>query len=503
MSSENNLAMGGELSVLSGDIGQTIASRFFEICGWVVGEHIQYECNIERHKNKKGNPKSNHDLDAIYQYPSDFNHDKNNTVCISVKHNIDRYDSSRKGVLNQAIKDLSQCLECGRISGNLNRLSIEARGRKTSYIGVLMMINSDQDSISYNLIEKQFASIKIPRLEKFKQIYIIDNNRASFIYSAIQHSKLNRSDAKLKFLYHHTGLNQNPDRLAYSGTVMQVEQLGNSILPIIMESESKTSLFLFVNEMYTLDSLKRILWLAIKLGGGFVEIRIYFKKFKYATSQLEIASVKNEFKDQDTLSRTTIHNLDILNFAALVEDGVDEKKQTKVPERTTEKPANIDNRAENDSTIDKILPYGTMIKPLLSSSQLSYSDLRNFLTRKGIICKASEKQDTIPIFASIIWQPSDIDELRLLLTEKEDKPKNITYTTTWQLEASTSLREAFLEIQDYVPELPLASNCTVINEPKFIPISRSRIELELEIERVNKTKDLLTGTYFSIRKTHR
>lgn len=72
---------------------------------------------------------------------------------------------------------------------------------------------------------------------------------------------------------------------------------------------------------------------------------------------------------------------------------------------------------------DTLLPVGERLKPLLSKSCISESDMKNILAERGVYIGDSDKKSSIPILTLSILSPREFEKLQELQKTKEDSPK--------------------------------------------------------------------------------
>lgn len=78
----------------------------------------------------------------------------------------------------------------------------------------------------------------------------------------------------------------------------------------------------------------------------------------------------------------------------------------------------------NDTiNIDTLLPVGERLKPLLSKSCISESDMKNLLAERGVYIGNSDKKLSIPILTLSILSPREFEKLQELQKTKEDSLK--------------------------------------------------------------------------------
>jgi hypothetical protein len=375
------------------------------------------------------------------------------------------------------------------MNSDLKEKYLVSTTRRRRFFGLLVFLSSSEDEQTKDLIHEQYEDIVTPRND-FEAIYILDNYKASFLVSAYRTAKQYRPDAKLKYLFHHTGSNQDPEQLYLTDTLLPIELMNSSLIPIVLESAEKTSVLIFCNNKFEAETLKRLIWLSHKLSGLANEIVIYLPDFDITRNETTEKTIKQSFKDYDVLNKITVRRYYYHSFLNLKEDNPIGNVITIPPkEKSFEYKASIN---KTDDTIDKILPFGEMLKPLLSSSQLGDSDLKKFLLRKGILIKDSDKDVTIPVFANMLLSPLEINELKEMLLEKEDRLKSISRHASWVGKAS-DLQEAITQINQRLTSIKPEANCKLIESNDFMAKRENYYELDVKLERTSATKDLITG----------
>lgn len=476
--------MAGELSVKSGEDGQKMTTDLLKLTGWTLSEHIQYKCVMQDKHDC-----NTHNIDGLFQYESPLNHLFNDVILISAKHYRDGYGSNRKKRLNDAIKDLAESLECCPINADLKEKYLGTTTRRKRFFGLLVFLSSNEEELTKDLIQELQEDIVTPRNE-FEAIYILDNFKVSFLVSAYRTAKLYRPDAKLKYLFHHTGSNQDPEQLYLTDTLLPIELMNSSLIPIVLESAEKTSVLIFCNNKFDAETLKRLIWLSHKLSGLANEIVIYLPDFDITRHEATEKSIKQSFKDFDVLNKIAVRRYYYHSFLNLKEDNP--LNVITIPAKEKGFEYNKAEAIKTDDTIDKILPYGEMLKPLLGSSQLGESELKKFLLRKGILIKDKDKDGTIPVFANMLLSPLEINELKEMLQEKEDRLKSISRHAEW-VGKSTDLQTAIIQINEKILSIKPEVNCKLIENNDFMSKKEDYYELEVKLERTSATKDLITG----------
>lgn len=144
---------------------------------------------------------------------------------------------------------------------------------------------------------------------------------------------------------------------------------------------------------------------------------------------------------------------------------------------------------EEEIDIETILPYGGMIQSVVAGSQLSKSDLKRMLAKRGIFTSTSEKEHTVPLLMSLLFTPREFEFLREQQRSKEDVPKTIERTLTCE-DNDFSLLDTIAGLGIPPQLISSSSSYKVLETPRFIPKDSGNIVImEYKIQRRNRTKD--------------
>jgi hypothetical protein len=485
--------MAGEKSVLSGEDGQKITSRLLQLCGWNISEHIDFPClSGEKHKpptNKGG--RRQHSVDGINTYNSPLNHSVRKLVMVSAKHHADSYPDTSITKIYKTIKEHAQCLDCARISREIKEDYLDGANskRNTEFDGIISFFSSNISEKHTSFFFENHNSVSIPA-DKFDTIFFIDNKRATFLYSSICEAREYSSNREISFIYPDTGA-QNTEDISNSGKILPLELMCSDILPILVEKDGNFHVLIFCNDMIEKKYLKRIIWLIHKLCGFAAKTIVYFPDYDPSRHSRMVNSVKQQYLESDYMNKIGLKKWDDYSFIKLKDDEVqylDTARNSVIPNFPKNEETEVKGKITED--YERILPFGSRIKPILDSSILGASDLKTFLKRKGIFVKYADKGQIIPLIANMLLSPHELDYLKGLLINKEEKPKAINKTAPF-IGTPDKLKEVALNLD---PEsASLKGNCEHLKKPSFIPKGDNRYELEINIERTNTTKDLITG----------
>lgn len=488
--------MAGEKSVLSGEDGQKITSRLLQLCGWNISEHIDFTClSSEKHKppaNKEG--RRRHSVDGINTYNSPLNHSVKKLILVSAKHHAESYPTASITKIYKTIKEHAQCLDCARSNPEIKEEYLDGTDskRNTEYDGLISFFSSDLSEKHASFFFESSTSVSIP-MDKFDAIFFIDNKRATFLYSAICEAREYSTNREISFIYPDTGA-QNTEDISISGKILPLELMCSDILPILVEKDGTHHVLIFCNDLIEKKYFKRVIWLIHKLCAFAAKTIVFFPDFDSGKHNRLVNSVKQQFQESDYLNRISLKKWDDHSFIKLKDDEVqylDTARNNIIPDFPKNEGTEIKGKITED--YEKILPFGSRIKPILDSSILGASDLKNFLKRKGVFVKYADKAQIIPLIANMLLSPNELDYLKGLLINKEEKPKATNKTAPF-IGTPERLREVTLSVDPN--SVSLKGNCKHLKQPSFVPKGDNRYELEINIERTNTTKDLISG------KTH-
>ncbi|MCQ2262273.1 MAG: hypothetical protein MJZ42_03855 [Bacteroidales bacterium] len=82
------------------------------------------------------------------------------------------------------------------------------------------------------------------------------------------------------------------------------------------------------------------------------------------------------------------------------------------------------NVGQND--IDKMLPFGEMLRGFVNQSSISNAEIHRILKERGIFALNNDKSYTVPILQTLLLSPKEFEEVRLSLSEREDNEKKFS-----------------------------------------------------------------------------
>jgi len=144
--------------------------------------------------------------------------------------------------------------------------------------------------------------------------------------------------------------------------------------------------------------------------------------------------------------------------------------------------------------IDKILPFGELLRGFANQNYISKADLKKFLRNRGIFFNQTEKENLVPCVATLLLSPSEFDVLREYQNTKEDNTKKNTSRIEWSSEKSVF--EAFenFDFNELIPDEGV--NFWFSKEP-IVTIqdnNKDKVVIEYEIERNDLNKSWYEST---------
>lgn len=144
--------------------------------------------------------------------------------------------------------------------------------------------------------------------------------------------------------------------------------------------------------------------------------------------------------------------------------------------------------------IDKILPFGELMRGFANQTYISKSDLKTFLRNRGIFFNDSNKETLIPCISTLLLSPSEFDILREFQNTREDNTKKNTSRISWNSVKPVSEAISDFKIIDLIPKEGV--NFWLSSEP-VITISdknKDKVTIEYEIVRNDLNKSWYEST---------
>ena len=487
--------MSGEKSLLSGEAGQLITKRFLKLCGWEINEHTQYSCSdSEKHKSKNSEGgRRTHNVDGIFSYSNPLQHSETKVLFISAKHTVVKsYQKTSSTKVYEALKDLCQSITCGAVSTEVKDNYIQDFGdKKRTNEGLLVMLSSDEDENLIEISKDKIDGVSTPSAD-YDAVYLFDNKRVSFIYSIIAKAKQLSENQKYSFVYPDTGYNEEIESLSPSGRILPVEMLKSNVVPILIQKNQKNIVLIFCYEGIEEKYLQRIIWLSHKLCAFASEIVILFPDFDTTKHQNLVTKAKQKFQTSDIITNIDVRKYNYIPFTEIKEEGWDRNFAESTSVTIIPEGKRVELPNELKKNFKEILPFGRMLRPILSSGNIVATELKAFLKHKGIFVPRSNKSIMLPILCNMILSPSELDLIRGTIIKKEEKPKQKVRVSKVTGDIS-KVRDIIKEINEALVDVAPPKSCIHITTPSFPLDNASNYSLDICLEKSNTSKDLLVG----------
>ncbi|PTB87558.1 hypothetical protein C9939_00720 [Pseudidiomarina aestuarii] len=260
----------GEASKTSGEIGEKIAAKLLEEIGWKNSiKNISIKCTSSAHRNKNDKQVQTHGDDLVFIYDSPFHDDTTEVVHISVKNSVKEVKSP-SGIVSdfkKHIKELNDTIECATSNPEINEIieRFEAK-RRIRHNGLLVWTHCGQNSLEAN-IRQHLSKIRIPD-EIIHPIYLIDNERASFLIQTINHAKHKHTECDRKFYYPKIGTAIYDEQDRY-GDHLPLELISSDIVPWkITKSNDAVEISIYANQEFEKETYQKLMFYAYSFSAG-------------------------------------------------------------------------------------------------------------------------------------------------------------------------------------------------------------------------------------------
>lgn len=289
----------GEKSKFIGETGEKTVENFLRLIGWSdTSKGIEFPCFDDNHNKER-----THGLDFFFKYLSPLVDGVLKKINISVKFTDNKYPNSPNTKFKEYFVDLAESMECFRYSENYKEIAnnVSEPYQTSENIGVIFWL-SNENKVDDEITSKVSTS-QLPINYNFDSIYLVDNRKLEFIYSSISFAKNLDTSYVLNFFYQDTGKNINPTIKRNFGTVLPVEFINASILPIRLENtkDNSTKLVLTCIDKFSLDDLKRLISLAQELTKSWPgEVLIAFPHYNVTRNSKDVSIAKSSFESNFT-----------------------------------------------------------------------------------------------------------------------------------------------------------------------------------------------------------
>lgn len=301
----------GEWSKKIGEYGESVVERFLSVIGWSdLANGIQIDCSQQngKHLNSEEKPARTHGIDFLYSYMNPLVDGQLNNIVISSKYSNVKYPNSPQTTFKKYMLDLINTIECFDCSSQKDSIIPNFHPTTINDVGVLFWLNNSEDGYD-DLIN----AVSTVRIDSFKNntIYIMDNKRVGFILEVMSYIK-SKTEYNYFFYYPATGQNLNPQNRNNTGSILPVEYLNSSIIPIklVKKCNEKEITFLLASiDNFEAADLKRLMGLAKDISSNWVgDVIIAFPDYNELLHKNIVAESKQGFQDNEFTKTVTVEN---------------------------------------------------------------------------------------------------------------------------------------------------------------------------------------------------
>ncbi|MCB0170587.1 MAG: hypothetical protein KDJ97_08550 [Anaerolineae bacterium] len=295
-----------EKSKKRGEFGEEIVERLLTLIGWdtlLKGRDFACIKPIPHAISTRG--RTTHGIDFIYQYDCPLFNNNQEFVLVSSKFN-DSYPSNPVSKFKLHLQDIAQALDCFKKSDIRNELKSPQKTAK--YTGVIFWLDNGEQN-QYDDVIDRLSDFRVDNDLEFDSVYLVDNNRADFLYDTISYVTDRFENMEVEFYIPSTGYNNTIQARRTSSPILPVQYINSSILPFkVVQDVSTEILILNVIDNFERDHLTRLISLAQKLTEGWAnKIFILFPEFNENLQGEVVENVKSEFRDQDFVRKVEIN----------------------------------------------------------------------------------------------------------------------------------------------------------------------------------------------------
>lgn len=467
---------------------QRIAKKILELIGWNQFSENQKVEKFNEHTSETDVLQ----VEFVGNFESKLKEDTGDFIMVSSIHDL-KYPDSSKAEIVKYINDVDTVFTDLKQNNSIPLKAFQY----TEYYSLLFWLTTDPKEVSTNFIHHAKDNYRRNLLKEDLNYFLIDNSKANFLISSIATAKNYRDNVPVKFLYPITEGNQSPKRIGERGFKLPVQYINSSVIPITKEDKSKISFLLFCSDTFSTESLKKLIWLTIRLTSGFGnEYLLYFPDYDEVTHGNEAKEVIRSFNEE-----LLDEKIKILRYIEADTNALDALPNTQVITNKNEKYEEPEEETINsDKHINEafinILPYGDLLKPFLKTEAITSSDLVYFLAKKGIYVKSADKTKLINLMSTLLFSPDEIEDFKSYINVKN---RNVhTNNEFYNIKQNQSLETVFKTVKPNLDNLTEGLNIKIVNHDKikFVqdPINKEEFKITLITEVKDPTSSLAVNT---------
>lgn len=468
-------------------INHRIAKKILKLIGWnQFGENQSLEVF-----NEHTSEYDIHSVNFIGDFENKLKEKTGDFVMVSSLHDFS-YPGSSKTKITKYLKDVNIIFEDSR---KKNEIPLK-RFESTNYHSILFWLTTDNNDLLLDFIHHTKDNYDRNLLNDKLTYYLIDNRKANFLISSIITAKNYREDVPVKFLYPITEANQSPDKIGQRGLKLPVEYINSSVIPIAKEDKTTISFLLFCSDSFSPESLKKLIWLTIRLTSGFGnEYLLYFPDYDEDINKNEALRIIRSFDDE--LLDDKIKVLKYIQVETEVLSSLPNPQKTITKNETYQENNHypLNNSIHLNEAFTNILPYGDILKPFLNTNAITANDLKIFLAKKGVFIKNADKTNIINLMTTLLFSPNELEDFKSLIDIKV-RTTNST-NEHYPIKQNDSLENIFKKVSPNFDNITENLNTKIVDSNlKFQQNKQNKDEyiLNLTTEIKDPTSSLLVNT---------
>lgn len=465
-------------------LNHRIAKKIIELIGWTnFNENLAVDVY-----NERTDQNDTYEVDFFGDFESKLKEGIDDVILVTSIHDLEYPNTSKAQVANYlhgsdvVFNDLKT-----------HKKIPVTRNADSEYHNVLFWLTTDNTELQTDFIHHAKENYKKELLHDEVNYYLVDNNKANFLISALVSAKNYRDDLTVKFLYPITEANQNPGHIGKRGTKLPAQYVNSAIIPIIKESASKISILIFCADPFESETLRKLIWLTIRLTSGLGnEYLIYFPDYKEAEHKNSAVEVIRSFNDEileDKIKICQYHRIDVEALDSVSNPSAGLVKN----ESYNESNEMVKHKHLNEAFIN-ILPYGDIIKPFLKTDAITANDMKIFLAKKGIFVKGADRNKLVDLMSTLLFSPKELEDFKALIDVK-DRPLNTT-NEIFQIKENDTLENVFKKINPNLDNVTENLNTKLLSQPIFKanPKNKNEFVLDVRTERKDPTSQISVNT---------
>ncbi len=301
---------GGEKAKSSGEYGEKIVKSLLELFGWkdcISG--VSVPCVYQDiHKKQSSDKSEKHGIDYVFKYKSPLRDATRHDVLISVKCR-DGYPKTEDGIkskFKEFLLDIAFAGECYPACETAKQ-KIQGTNKKVCSSLIFWIDRNRDDGRENESVIDKISGFYLKEECNYDTVALIDNNRAQFLYTAINFTKSKYGEENCKFFYINTGLNNANLNRKYSGDVLPFEYLNANVLPMAINQNNQNKLLLLVKDRFCKEYLRRLIGLSQEITSDWAaNIIIAFPNFNKFEDEEAVVSCKADFEDSRFTDKITV-----------------------------------------------------------------------------------------------------------------------------------------------------------------------------------------------------